>query len=94
MLEPHLDELASRWFYPDSPANVSVLISATNSILCSAATHTNRYIELGIRSKPKSQIDPEISRLRKNVLTIHRERTSTTCPNARKNLDDQLCAKY
>ena len=92
MLEPHLDELASRWFYPDSPANVSVLISATNSILCSAAAHTNKYIELGIRSKPKSQIDPEISRLQKNVLTIHRERTSTTCPIARKNLDDQLCA--
>ena len=92
MLEPNLDDLASRWFYPNSPANVSVLISATNSILCSAAAHTNKYIELGIRSKPKSQTDPEISRLRKNVLTIHRERTSTTCPITRQHLDDQLCA--
>ena len=88
----HFDELASRWFYPNYPANISVLISATNSILCSAATHTNKYIELGIRPKPKYQIDPEISRLRKNVLRIHRERTSTKCPVTRQNLDDLLCA--
>ena len=43
-----LDDLASRWCNPESPANISILLSATYSLLQTAATSTNMFIDLSI----------------------------------------------
>ena len=63
LLDSQLDELTSRWCDPNSPACMSVLLAATNSILSSAATLTNKYIKLGKCPRPKPKVNRELTEL-------------------------------
>ena len=73
MLQSHLDTLATRWGKPESAVQISVLLSTTNAVLNSAAIMTNKSIDLSRPNKPKKKIDYTTLRLRKNVLTVHKQ---------------------
>ena len=69
-----LDDIASRWCSPESPNNISILLSATYSLLHIAATSTNTFVDLSKEFKPKPQVVPHLASLRKAVLAVHREK--------------------
>ena len=96
LLEPKLDELASRWCYPDSLSNMSILISATNSVLNIAAKATNKFVDLGRKPRVKRKVDPEIAILRKKDLQLHKEKKALDPLqhdlHAHQSLENQLCA--
>ena len=71
-----LDDLAGRWCNPDSPANISILLSATYSILHSAATSTNKFVDLSKEHKSRPTPKPHLVSLRREVLKIHKEKTA------------------
>ena len=92
-----LDDLASRWCNPESPTNISILLSATYSLLHIAATSTNKFVDLSKEFKPKPFIQPHIASLRKAVLTIHKEKCAlmSSCspdPAALDSVLDRLTA--
>ena len=72
----NLDELADRWCHPDSSPSISILLSATYSLLHTAAISTNLFADLGKKTKPKPSKNPHLLSLRKSVLGIHREKKS------------------
>ena len=78
LLEHKLDELASRWCSPHSLPNMSILISATNSILNTAAKATNKFVDLSKKPNSKPKVDPEIASLRKKVLQLHKVKHAMT----------------
>ena len=83
VIGPHLDALATRWCNPDSPSSMSVLLSATYSLLNTAATSTNKFIDLSKPTLPKSKPHPHLVKLRKSVLTFHKQRTNIlNCPSS------------
>ena len=95
LVGPYLEELSSRWFRPNSITDTSILLAATNSVLTSAACHTNKFIQLGHSPRHSSRIDPEIQQLQKATLNIHKQRkqliSSGGSSSSIRHLDDQLC---
>ena len=82
MIGNNLDELAGRWCHPDSSGNISVLLSATYSLLHTAAISTNKFVDLSKEFIPKPTKNYHLLSLRKLVLKIHRERKFvTSSPN-------------
>ena len=71
-----LDELASRWCNSDSSSSISILLSATYSLLHIAATSTNKFVDLSKDFKPKPHVDPYLVSLRKAVLSSHKAKKS------------------
>ena len=60
LLSDTLTSLRNRWADATSPSCFSLLLSATNDALMSAATASNRHIKLGSARKPKPANFPEI----------------------------------
>ena len=69
-----LDDLANRWCNSESRNSISILLSATYSLLNIAATSTNKYTDLGKDFKPKPQKNFKLLELRKSVLDIHKQK--------------------
>ena len=96
LLESKLDELTSRWCYPESLSNMSILISATYSVLNIAAKATNKFVDLSRKPRVKRKVDPEIANLRKKVLQLHKEKKALDPLQhdllAHQSLENQLIA--
>jgi hypothetical protein len=76
VIGPCLDNLAARWSSPGSRTSISILLSATNSLLHTAATSTNRFMDLSKPATPKPKLHHHLVILRKVVLTTHKEHTA------------------
>ena len=94
ILESHLDELSSRWLDVSSSSSISVLLTATNEVLHLAATTTNKFIDLSCSVNKKPTANPEVLRLRKNVLKAHKNKSQLNNDSnnlVRQRLQDELC---
>ena len=91
LLKTYLDSMATRWCDSKSTANTSVLLSATNEILRSAAMLTNRFVDLSQTPKTRQSTDPSILKLRKHVHSIHKKRSHVPhLSNEWQRLNDEL----
>ena len=68
----NLTRLRDTWCDPSSPASMSILLSASYSLLSSAATQTNKTINLSVLPKPKPRLHPTVNALQKDMLTKHK----------------------
>ena len=93
LLPPALSALRENWSDSSSPAEVEVLIEATNKILSSAAQHTNKTIHLGKTSSSKaSVIPPEVKKTSKKQLSAHKHWLEVS-ENPNSSFQDKLAAK-
>ena len=92
VIGPCLDNLYSRWCNPDSPASMSILLSSTYSMLHTAAVSTNKFVDLNKPRRPKPNRQPHLVKLRKALLSLHKERsilTSSSHPDPHRLADVQ-----
>ena len=68
----NLERLRDTWCDPSSQASMSVLLSATYSLLSSAAIKSNKPVSLSAPHKPKPRHHPTIIFLQKDMLTKHK----------------------
>ena len=68
----NLVRLRDTWCDPSSPASISILLSATYSLLSSAATLTNKHVNLSVPPKPKPRHHPLVNALQKDMLIKHK----------------------
>ena len=68
----NLARLRGTWYDPSSPASISILLSTSYSLLSSAATLTNKSIDLSLPPKQKPRHHCAIRALQKDMLTKHK----------------------
>ena len=78
----NLSRLRDTWCDPSSPASMSILLSATYSLLSSAAILTNKSVSLSAHPKPKPRYHPAINSLQKDMLIKHKFLTQLSSAHA------------
>ena len=68
LLGPHLKRIRDNWLSPSSQACTSILLSATNDVMVSAASHTNHNVNLSEKKSSKSVRIPRAVKLSKQRL--------------------------
>ena len=71
-LADNLTRLRNTWCEPSSPALMSVLLSTTYSMMLTAASTTNKSVQLGKRSQQRPSIPPDIRAAQQNLMKKHK----------------------
>ena len=90
-----LSDIRSRWLNPLSKTSLSILLSRTNDILCSAATKTNKSVDLNTKKEMK-KVPKEVQVSRSNLKRISRnvsENNLKLARNRHKSLVRKLRSK-